>query len=103
MNLKRLLTGIIGFPIVLAFLVLANKYVVDIAMTIVSIISIYEYSKCAKNKGINVVSWVGYVSCLLIAILHILPTNLIVLIIAINFIMSLDIVFCSFVHTLLSI
>ena len=57
MNLKRLLTGIIGFPIVLTFLVLANKYVVDIAMAIVAIISIYEYSKCAKNKEIKVVSW----------------------------------------------
>lgn len=99
MNLKRLLTGIIGFPIVLAFLVLANKYVVDIAMTIVSIISIYEYSKCAKNKGINVVSWVGYVSCLLIAITHILPQDLIVLIIAIGYPL---LIFVLFLHVIFS-
>lgn len=99
MNFKRLLTGIIGFPIVLAVLVLANKYVIDVVMAIVAIISIYEYSKCAKNKEIKVVSWLGYLSCLLIAVAHILPTNLIVLIIAIGYPL---LIFALFLHVIFS-
>lgn len=97
MNLKRLLTGIIGFPIVLAFLVLANKYVVDIVMALVAMISIHEYSKCARNKEIKVVSWLGYLSCLLIAVAHILPTNLIILIIAIGYPL---LIFALFLHVI---
>ena len=38
MNLKRLLTGIIGFPIVLIFLVLVKTYMMDCTMAIVAII-----------------------------------------------------------------
>ena len=99
MNLKRLLTGIIGFPIVLAVLVLANKYVIDVAMAIVAMISIYEYSKCAKNKEIKVVTWLGYVFCLIIAGAHILPVNLILLIIAIGYPLLIFILFLHVIFT----
>ena len=97
MNIKRLLTGIIGFPIVLAFLVLGNKYMVDILIAIVAIFSIYEYSKCARNKEIKVVSWLGYLSCLLIALLHFIQTEYILLIIAISFPL---IIFVLFLHVI---
>lgn len=99
MNLKRLLTGVIGFPIVLAILVLANKYTIDVLMTVVAIISIYEYSNCAKNKEIRIVSWLGYVSCLLIAVAHILPTNLIILLIAIGYPLLIFILFLHVIFT----
>lgn len=99
MNIKRLLTGIIGFPIVLAILVSANKYVIDVLLAVVAILSIYEFTKCAKNKGINIISWIGYLSCLLIAILHIIPTEFITLIIVIGF--SL-IIFILFLHAILT-
>ena len=99
MNIKRILTGIIGFPIVLAFLVKANKYMVDITMTIVAIISMYEYSKCAKNKGINVISWLGYFNCLLITIMHKLPVNLILVIIGIGYPLM---IFILFLHVIFS-
>lgn len=85
MSLKRFLTGIIGFPIVLAIMVLGNKYLIDFLMAIVSCIAIYEYSKCAKKKNINVVSWIGYLSSFIIAILHIFPQKLILVTISIIF------------------
>lgn len=99
MSLKRLLTGIIGFPIVLVCLVYANKYIIDCVMAIVAMISIHEYGKCAKNKDIKVVSWLGYVSCLLIAVAHILPTNLIILIIAIGYPLLIFILFLHVIFT----
>ena len=99
MNIKRLLTGIIGFPIVLAILVLGNKHIIDILLAIVAAISIYEFSKCAKNKDINIVSWIGYLSCILIGILHVLPIQNISLLIAIAFPL---IIFILFLHVILT-
>ena len=99
MNIKRLLTGIIGFPIVLAILVLANKHVIDVLLAIVALISVYEFTKCAKNKEINVISWIGYLSCLLIGLLHILPMQNIPLIIAVAFPL---IIFILFLHVILT-
>ena len=98
MNLKRLLTGIIGFPIVLVFLILSNKYIVDSVMAIVAIISVYEYIKCAKNKGIKIISWLGYVLCLLVAFVHILPNNL-TLIIVVSYPI---LIFILFLHVILT-
>ena len=99
MNVKRLLTGIIGFPIVLAILVIVNKYVIDVGMAIVAIISIYEYSKCAKNKDIKIVRWLGYVSCLLIAVVHVLPRNLTLLIIVIGYQLLIFLLFLHVIFT----
>lgn len=99
MNVKRLLTGIIGFPIVLAILVLGNKYLIDILMAIVSCFAIHEYTECAKNKDIHVISWIGYVSCLLIAVLHILPSELVLELIAIIFPLM---IFILFLHVIIT-
>lgn len=99
MNLKRFLTGIIGFPIVLAVMVLGNKYLIDIIIAIVSCFAIYEYSKCAKKKDINIVSWMGYLASLIIAVLHIFPKELILVIIAILFPLM---IFLLFLHVIIS-
>lgn len=99
MSFKRLLTGIIGFPIVLAVLVLGNKYTIDILMAVVSIFAIYEYSKCAKKKNINVISWLGYLTSLLIAVLHLLPKELILVIIAVLFPLM---IFVLFLHVIIT-
>ena len=99
MNVKRLLTGLIGFPIVLAVLVFANKYIIDVLMAVVACICVYEYSKCAKNKGIKVISWLGYISCMIIAILHLLPTNFIMLIIAVGYPLLIFVLFLHVIFT----
>lgn len=99
MSFKRLLTGIIGFPIVLAVLVLGNKYTIDILMAVVSIFAIYEYSKCAKKKNINVISWLGYLTSLLIAVLHLFPQELILVIIAVLFPLM---IFVLFLHVIIT-
>lgn len=99
MSFKRLLTGIIGFPIVLAVLVLGNKYTIDILMAVVSIFAIYEYSKCAKKKNINIISWIGYLASLIIAVLHTLPQELILVIIAVLFPLM---IFVLFLHVIIT-
>lgn len=50
MKLKRILTGVIGFPIVALILIFGNIYVIDVLFAIVALISIYEYFNAFKEK-----------------------------------------------------
>lgn len=72
MKLKRILTGIIGFPIVAAILILGNKYIIDVLFAIVALISIDEYFS-AIEKQYKPVKWVGYIAAILIAFMHVIP------------------------------
>lgn len=80
MRIKRIITALIGFPIVAGLLIFGNKYVVDVLFAIVSAISIYEYNKTLKLKG-NPVTWIGYVACAVMAFIHVIPTQYLVTII----------------------
>ena len=70
MNMKRVLTAVIGFPIVVAVLVLCNKYIIDVVVTIAAFIAMHEYIKCVGNKDVHVIKWVSYLSVSLIAFAH---------------------------------
>ena len=61
MDLKRILTTVLGLPIVALLFVLGNKYVIGVAVLIVSIISMHEYFGAIK-KVANPIKWVGYLS-----------------------------------------
>lgn len=74
MNMKRILTALIGFPIVLCILVFGNKYILDAILAIIAIISMNEYIKCASGKA-KVISWISYLCVASIAFLHIVPIN----------------------------
>lgn len=71
MKLKRMLTGIIGLPIVALILIFGNKYVIDVLFALIAIVAIYEYFD--SFKGFKPVKWLGYLACLLIAFLHVIP------------------------------
>lgn len=72
MKLKRILSGIIGLPIVALILIYGNIYVIDVFFAIVAMITIHEYFDSFKEKY-KPVKWIGYLSCTLIAFLHIIP------------------------------
>ena len=72
MKLKRILSGLIGFPIVALILIYGNIYVIDILFAIVAIIAMHEYLNAFKNDN-KPVKCIGYLSCLVIAFLHIIP------------------------------
>ena len=57
MKIKRILTGLIGLPIVALILVFGNIYVIDTFFGIVSAIAIYEYFNSFKTKY-NPVQWI---------------------------------------------
>lgn len=72
MDIKRITSALILFPLVVIILVFGNKYVVDIACAIIAIMSIHEYFNAFKEKA-KPVTWIGYISAILIAVIHIVP------------------------------
>ncbi len=67
-NVKRILSALIGFPLVLVIFIFANNIWMDIAVSILSIICVYEYFKCfEQSKKYNPSSWIAYIVSVLIA------------------------------------
>ena len=69
--MKRLLTAVIGLPIVIAVLILGNKYVIDIGIAFIAVIALHEYFKCIKLE-VKPIAWIGYLLAACIAFIHIL-------------------------------
>lgn len=72
MDIKRITSSLLGFPLVLIILLLGNKIVVDIALAIIAILSMNEYFNAVK-KVAKPVKWLGYASCFSIALIHVVP------------------------------
>lgn len=76
MSIKRVLTALIGFPIVVLVLVLGNKYIIDFLCAGIAGIAMYEFIKCVSKKA-KVISWISYFSVACIALIHIIPSGII--------------------------
>ena len=77
MDIKRITSGLLGFPLVVIVLIIGNVYVVDVALTIIAILAMDEYFN-AISKIAKPVRWLGYLSCVSIALIHIIPENYLV-------------------------
>lgn len=62
MNVKRLLSVVLGLPVVILVLALGNQYFIDIFFSVVAIISMYEYFNAVKEK-VNPVKWLRIFKC----------------------------------------
>ena len=51
MNTKRIVSGLLGFPLIAALLIFGNVYVVDIAFAIFALIALNEYFNGFKGKA----------------------------------------------------
>ena len=75
MDIKRVTSILLGFPLVVIILTFGNKYVVDICLAFIAMLSMQEYFN-AVSKDSKPVRWIGYLSCLFIGLIHIVPTYL---------------------------
>lgn len=71
-NVRRIVTGVIGFPLVVLALMLGNNIFIDIVFAIIAVMSLHEYYKGFRNKA-KPIEWVGYLTCILIGFIHIIP------------------------------
>ena len=72
MDIKRITSGLLGFPVVLLILIFGNRIVVSVALAIIALLAMNEYFN-AISKVAKPVKWIGYLSCLSIAIIPIIP------------------------------
>lgn len=94
MNIKRVSSGIIGFAFVVLIFIFGNAYVLDVLVSAIAIISMYEYIHCFKStKKANPISWMCYGSCLLISLLHIIKSEYIVYVIVLFIPLAIMILF----------
>jgi len=98
MKLKRIITGLIGLPIVALILIYGNIYVIDVLFALVALIAIYEYFNSFKEKH-KPVKWLGYISCILIAVLHIIPGEYYLYTLAVSICTVIAILFMHVVFT----
>ena len=74
-DIKRITSALLGFPLVVLVLTLGNKYIVDVFLAIIAAIAMQEYLN-AISKDSKPIRWIGYISCILITLIHIGPEKL---------------------------
>lgn len=99
MDLKRYTTALIGFPIVALILIFGNKYLVDIAISIIAIMSLHEYFHSFKEDSKKDLRWIAYISALSIACIHLIPTEYALKIIAAIIPISILVLFAQVIIT----
>ena len=72
MDIKRITSALLGFPLVVIILTFGNKYIVDICLALIAMLGMQEYFN-AISKDSKPVRWLGYLSCIFIALIHIIP------------------------------
>ena len=98
MDIKRLTSGLLGFPLVLIVLLLGDKVLVDCALSIIALLSMNEYFNAIK-KVANPVKWLGYASCFSIALIHIVPQGHLNMIVTLSVPTILVILFAQVIAT----
>lgn len=104
MNIKRIVSGLIGFPIVILVFIFGNVHVIDIIIAAIAAISTYEYIHCFKSTGkAKPISWLCYLACVPIAVLHWIKSEYLIYIVAIFVPLAILILFMHTIVTELKI
>lgn len=83
MNFKRIITTIVGLPFVAVILIFGNKYLVDVIISLIAIMSLHEYFHSYKEQEQKRdLRWIAYIAALSIAFIHIIPSEMILKLIA---------------------
>lgn len=97
-NIQRIATTVIGIPLVGLILAFGNKYIIDIAVSIIAIMSMHEYFK-AFRKTHKPVEWIGYVAAILIAFTHVIKEEMILKSIAVVVPAAVTLLFLEIIRT----
>lgn len=98
MNLKRIMTALIGLPLVILLIVFGNKYIMDATIAIIAMVSMYEYSKCISKEA-KFISIVGYIMALSISFMHVVSETVLSTIITLGVPVLLFVLFLNVIVT----
>lgn len=94
--LKRILSSLVLMPIVVLIIVFGNKYLVDITISFIAIMSLYEYFNSFKDvKEKRNIHIIGYIAAILIGFIHIIPEKYVLYSIGAIIPVSILILFCQ--------
>ena len=65
MDIKRILTSVIGIPAVILLVAFANQYIIGIGILIISLLCMFEYFAVIK-KIAKPIEWVGYLTSIMV-------------------------------------
>lgn len=71
MDIKRILTSLVGLPLVVLILILGNTYIMDIVLMLIALICMKEYFNVIE-KVAHPIKWVGYLSTIIIALVSVM-------------------------------
>ncbi len=71
---KRVVTALVGLPIIIAILIFANKYIMSGIIAVVAAITLSEYFNAFKIESLPA-KILGYASCFLIVLIQITPVD----------------------------
>lgn len=72
MDIKRVLTSVLGIPAIITIMIFGNNTVIDIFFSLVALIAIGEYFRAfEKSKKAKPIRWIGYLAALSISVLRI--------------------------------
>ena len=74
MDIKRILTSVIGLPLVSLILIFGNTYIMDIVLMIITIICMKEYFNVTE-KVAHPIKWVGYLSTIIVLLVSIISVQ----------------------------
>ena len=98
MDVQRVISGLLGFPLVLMILLLGNKIVVDVALAIIALLSMNEYLNAVK-KVAKPVEWIAYLSCFAISFIHVVPQEYLNMVVTLSVPTILIILFAQVIAT----
>ena len=75
MDLKRILTAVLGLPAVVLVFIFCDKYVIDAMLMIVAIICMHEYFGVIEKVS-HPIKWGGYVATIIIGISSFISTEM---------------------------
>lgn len=71
MDVKRILTSVLGLPAIIALIIFGNNIIIDIFFAVVATFAIREYfGAFEKSKKAKPIKWIGYLIALSISILR---------------------------------
>lgn len=73
-NIKRIITAIVLFPLVIAVLLVKNQYIIDAVLCVIALFAIYEYLG-AVSKICKPIKWISYLAQFSIIGLHLVPNE----------------------------
>lgn len=97
--LKRIISAIVALGLLIFVLIQNNQLVFNIAVTILSVIALWEFYEAVRKKGLKPISFVGYMSTLALIGIGYISKDILIMIVLLMLPLLLFIAFCTSILT----